>query len=89
MTLADKLFPNGGAVGKVIYSDGSNAPTTIIGVVERMQTPASGSWGNDFAWYSTLIPTRLDANFARYAVRTRPGQLDTAMRAVTPLLYIE
>jgi putative ABC transport system permease protein len=85
--LADKLFPDGSAVGKVIYSDGSNAPTTIIGVVERMQTPATGSWGNSFAWYSTLIPTRLDANFARYAVRTQPGQLDSVMRAVTPLLY--
>ncbi|CAM5245119.1 ABC transporter permease [Rhodanobacter lindaniclasticus] len=31
--LADKLFPNGDAVGKVMYSDGSNSPTTIIGVV--------------------------------------------------------
>ena len=85
--LADKLFPKGGAVGKVIYSDGSNSPTTIIGVVDRLQTPATGSWGNDFAWYSTLLPTRLDANFARYAVRTKPGQLDSVMRAVTPLLY--
>ncbi len=85
--LADKLFPQGGAVGKVMYSDGSSSPTTIIGVVERLQTPATGSWGNSFAWYSTLLPTRLDANFARYAVRTKPGQLEAAMRAVTPLLY--
>jgi putative ABC transport system permease protein len=34
-----------------------------------------------------VIPTRLDANFARYAVRTKPGQLDATMRAVAPLLY--
>ncbi|HXD36189.1 MAG TPA: ABC transporter permease [Rhodanobacter sp.] len=85
--LADKLFPKGSAVGKVMYSDGSNSPTTIVGVVERLQTPATGSWGNDFAWYSTMLPIRLDANFARYAVRTKPGQLDSVMRAVTPLLY--
>ncbi|QEE25558.1 FtsX-like permease family protein [Rhodanobacter glycinis] len=85
--LADKLFPKGNAVGKAIYCDGRSSPSTIVGVVARMQTPASGSWGNDFAWYSTLVPTRIDANFARYAVRTKPGQLDATMRAVTPLLY--
>ena len=85
--LADKLFPKGNAVGSVIYSDGSGAPSTIIGVVERLQIPATGSWGNNFTWYSTLVPTRLDANFTRYAVRTKPGQLDAVMRAVTPMLY--
>ena len=83
--LADKLFPQGSAVGKVIYSDGSSAPSTVIGVVARLQTPAVGT--SDFAWYSTLVPTRLNANFANYAVRTKPGQLGTAMRAVTTLLY--
>ncbi|HZX72357.1 MAG TPA: ABC transporter permease [Rhodanobacter sp.] len=85
--LADKLFPKGTAVGKVIYSDGSNSPSTIIGVVARLQIPSNGSFGSDFAWYSTLVPTRLDANFARYAVRTKPGQLDKVMHAVAPLLY--
>ncbi|GAB2557259.1 ABC transporter permease [Rhodanobacter koreensis] len=85
--LADKLFPQGNAVGKVIYSDGSSSPSTIIGVVERMQIPASGSWGNDFTWYSTLVPTRLDSNFARYVVRTKPGRLDAAMHAVPAALY--
>jgi putative ABC transport system permease protein len=85
--LADKLFPDGDALGKVIYSDGSKSPTTIIGVLARMQIPSSGSFGGDFAWSSTVIPTRLDANFARYAVRTKPGQLGAAMRSVAPLLY--
>ncbi|MEO8779871.1 MAG: ABC transporter permease, partial [Rhodanobacter sp.] len=85
--LADKLYPNGHAVGKVMYSDGSASPTTIVGVVKRLQISASGSVGGDLTWNSTLIPTRLDANFARYAVRTKPGQLDATMHAVTPLLY--
>jgi ABC-type antimicrobial peptide transport system, permease component len=85
--LADKLYPQGNAVGKVMYCDGSSVPTTIIGVVARMQTPSTTSWGNDFAWNSTLVPTRLDANFARYAVRAKPGRLEAAMRAVTPTLY--
>ncbi|HET8942350.1 MAG TPA: FtsX-like permease family protein [Rudaea sp.] len=85
--LADKLFPQGHAVGKVMYSDGGTSPTTIIGVVERLQIPSTGSFGNSFNWSSTLIPTRLDANFARYAVRTKPGQLEATMRGVVPLLY--
>jgi putative ABC transport system permease protein len=85
--LADKLFPQGNAVGKVIYSDGSGVPSTIIGVVARMQTPSTSSFGNDFAWYSTLVPTRLDSNFARYVVRAKPGRLDAAMHAVPAALY--
>ncbi|WP_158752938.1 ABC transporter permease [Dyella sp. S184] len=85
--LADKLFPQGSAVGKVIYSDGSSAPSTIIGVVARLQTPSTGSWGNDFAWYSTLVPTRLDSNFTRYVVRAKPGRRDAAMSAVPAALY--
>ncbi|WP_108472714.1 ABC transporter permease [Rhodanobacter thiooxydans] len=85
--LADKLFPQGGAVGKVVYTDGSSAPSTVIGVVARLQTPSTGSFGNDFAWNSTLVPARLDANFARYVVRAKPGRRDAAMHAVPAALY--
>ena len=85
--LGDKLFPKGDALGKVIYLNGATTPTTIIGIVERMQVPGTGSWTNSFVWNATLVPTRLDANFARYAIRTKPGQLDAVMRAVTPALY--
>jgi putative ABC transport system permease protein len=84
--IADKLFPNG-AVGKQVYLDGNTKPTTIIGVVARMQVPATGSWANSFTWYSTLVPTRLNGNFSRYAVRAKPGRLVAAMREVTPALY--
>ncbi len=85
--LADKLFPKGDALGKVIYLNGASTPSTIIGLVERLQVPNTGSWTNSFVWNSVLVPIRLDANFSRYAVRTRPGQLDTVMRAVKPALY--
>jgi putative ABC transport system permease protein len=84
--LADKLFPQG-AVGKVMYLDGSSTPTTIIGVVERLQVPGTGSWTNGFVWNSTLEPIRLNANFSRYAIRTKPGRLEAVMKAVTPVLY--
>ena len=85
--LADKLFPQGGAVGKTVYIDGSSSPTAIVGVVERLQVPSTGSWVNAFTWNATLVPTRLNANFSRYVVRAKPGRLDAAMRAVTPALY--
>jgi len=85
--LADKLYPKGDAVGKAVYIDGSGSPSTIIGVVARLQVPGSGTWTNNFAWNSTLVPTRLNANFSRYAVRTKPGQLDAVMRTVAPTLY--
>lgn len=85
--LADKLYPDQNAVGKVVYTDGSGSPSTVVGVLARLQIPAAGSWGNDFAWNSTLVPTRLDGNFARYAIRAKPGRLDAVMKAVTPTLY--
>ncbi|HET7921738.1 MAG TPA: ABC transporter permease [Gammaproteobacteria bacterium] len=85
--LADKLFPKNDALGKPIYLNGSSTPSTIVGIVERMQVPGTDSWTNNFTWYSVLIPTRLNAVFSRYAVRTRPGRLDAVMRATPQALY--
>jgi putative ABC transport system permease protein len=84
--LADKLFPKGDALGKTIYVD-RDAPSTIVGIVERMQVPSPDSWANDWFWNSVLIPTRLDAGFARYAVRAKPGRLDAAMREAPKALF--
>ena len=86
--LAEKLFPPGSAVGKTIYLNGGHTPVTIIGVIERMQSPRRGGSGSDIgAWYATLAPTRIDANFSRYAVRAKPGRMDAAMRSIPPMLY--
>jgi len=84
--LADKLFPKGDALGKTIYVD-RDTPSTIIGIIERMQVPSPDSWANDWFWNSVLIPTRLDAGFARYAVRAKPGRLDAAMREAPKALF--
>ncbi len=85
--LANQLYPQGNAVGKPMYMNGSSIPTTIIGVMERLQSPGTSSWANEFAYNSTLIPMRLNSTFSRYAIRTQPGQLDAVMRAVSPALY--
>lgn len=86
-TIADKLFPHGDAVGKAMYVDGSTTPTTIIGVIERLQVPGTGSWTNTFAYNATLEPLRVDANFSRYLVRAKPGRLESAMRLMPSTLY--
>jgi putative ABC transport system permease protein len=86
-TLGDKLFPKGDALGKTVYLDGEAIPSTIIGVVERMQIPATGSWGNSFAWNSVLQPVRLDGNYTRTAVRAKPGRLDAAMHEAREALF--
>jgi len=83
--LADKLFPDG-AVGKPVYLNGSSKPVTVVGVIDRLQVPYAGG-GDEVAWNSTLLPTRLNANFSRYAVRAKPGRLEAAMRAAAPALY--
>jgi len=84
--LADKLFPGADAVGKVIYID-RNKPSTIIGVIARMQTPSVDSWVKEFAFNSVLIPVQLDGNYSRYAVRAKAGRLQAAMKEAREALF--
>ncbi|MGH8146085.1 MAG: ABC transporter permease [Rhodanobacteraceae bacterium] len=76
--VADKLFPNGGALGKTIYQDGK--PARIVGIVQRLQTPTTSKWGSAWDYNSVLEPVRLDGAFASYAVRARPGHTHAVMR---------
>ncbi|MGH8040479.1 MAG: ABC transporter permease [Rudaea sp.] len=85
-TLADKLFPGADAVGKAIYID-RNKPSTIIGVIARMQVPSVDSWVKEFAFNSVLIPTQLDGNYSRYAVRAKAGRLQAAMKEAPAALF--
>jgi putative ABC transport system permease protein len=84
--LADKMFPNGDALGKTVYFDGNRA-TSIVGIVDRLQTSTVSSWSNDFAFNSVLEPVRIDAAASRYIVRTRPGREQDAMRSARKALY--
>jgi putative ABC transport system permease protein len=85
--LADALFPKGDAVGKSIYMDSGTPPSTIIGVVARMQTPTVDSWASDFAFNTILIPARMDGNFSSYVLRAKPGRLDAAMHEAPKALF--
>ena len=86
--LADKLFPNGDAVGKTVYLVGG--PTTIVGVVDVLQSQSVDRWAADFAYRSTIIPKRLASSLGTfYIVRARPGQLNAAMSAASKALFAQ
>ncbi len=78
--LADKLFPNGDAIGKQVYLDEDPPASTIVGIVDRAQQPWVSS---DDIEYSTFVPVWMPyGNFSRYLVRAEPGRRDEVMKAV-------
>jgi len=80
--LADKVFPDGHALGRTVYIMGNAKPSTIIGIVERLQTPWSGTFADNFMEHSVLLPIQLTGPFGSYLVRTEPGRLDALLKAV-------
>jgi putative ABC transport system permease protein len=78
--LADKMFPDGDAIGKQVFFDQDPPTTTIIGVVERLQQP----WMNsDTVEYSSFVPVFMPyGNSTRYVVRAEPGRRDEVMKQV-------
>ncbi|MHC1480173.1 ABC transporter permease [Frateuria aurantia] len=79
--LAQHFFP-AGAVGHQLYLYGSHRPSTIIGVVERLQNPAAQGWGDNFAWNSIVVPQRMDSTMSTYVIRARPGQMQALYQLV-------
>jgi putative ABC transport system permease protein len=85
--LAQRLFPNGPAVGRTIYVSNTGAPSTIVGVTDTLQAHMTGSWARDYAYNAVLVPARLLTDSTYYLVRARPGQLAAAMRDAPKALY--
>ena len=79
-TLADKLFPDGDAVGKSVYMDEDPPSSVIVGVIDRLQEP----WVNNKDVENvTLIPGYMPyGKFTRYLVRTEPGRRDELMKDI-------
>jgi len=78
--LADKLFPDGDALGKSVYLDEDPPTSTIVGIVERTQQPWTSS---DSIENSTFVPAYMPyGNSTRYLVRAEPGRRDEVMKAV-------
>lgn len=75
---ARRLFPDGDALGKTIYS-GLGQPATIVGIIEHMH----GSWvGSDRVNEVVLLPSYIEYDFIRYMIRAEPGRRDELMPVV-------
>ena len=75
---ARRLFPDGDALGKTIYS-GLGQPASIVGIIEHMH----GSWvGSERLSEVVLFPSQIEYGFVRYVIRAEAGRRDELMPIV-------
>ena len=82
-SVADRLFPDGNAVGQTVY-DFPGRAMQVVGVVERAQGyfVNSPNAGDSIFW-----PVVMDGfEHLFYVVRTRPGERDAVARELEPTL---
>ncbi|RAN79952.1 peptide ABC transporter permease [Bacillus sp. SRB_336] len=87
--LAQRLYPDGSALGKTIYVSMGRRPSTVIGITDTLQAHMTGSWAGPYAYNAVLVPARLLNDYTYYMVRARPGQLAAAMRDAPKALYAQ
>lgn len=81
--LAKRLFPDGSALGKQVHIR-QNDVQTVVGIVERLQSPWVGS---DIHEQGVLLPVRMEiVADTRYLVRAKPGERDRVMAELEPLM---
>jgi putative ABC transport system permease protein len=85
--LADKMFPDGSGLGKVVYVDDGTNPSTIIGIVERLEVPWNSTWSDAFLDNAVLEPYQLTGGATSYMIRSKPGQLAAIAKSVPEALY--
>jgi putative ABC transport system permease protein len=89
--LADKLFPDGSALGRTIFLfPGAPRSSRIVGIVSRLQVPwtSSSGWGSTFSEDSVLVPARLVNKDVAYVVRARPGRVPVAEKGAVRALQM-
>jgi len=80
--LADALFPDGQAIGKTLYISDSMPASTVIGIVEHLQSPWVGSsWADTNARKVVIVPTMDMGRYGHFIVRTEPGMVDQLMKS--------
>lgn len=70
-------------LGKPMYGV-AEEPATIIGVIERMQTPWANA-GNE-GEQSYILPIRYLTGSFQYAIRTEPGRLESTLKSASEAL---
>jgi putative ABC transport system permease protein len=80
--LAEKVFPQGNALGQSIFVE-NDKPRPIIGIVDRLQGPMTVATGfnSTYAENSVITPYRLISEYNVYMVRVQPGQVNKVMKA--------
>ena len=94
--LAQKLFPDSAAVGRRVYLS-DDGPSTIIGMVDRLQGGYAGSSTRSIDEDTVLVPARYassddGASYAGgtiYLVRAQQGQLAAVLRAAPAALVAQ
>lgn len=86
--MADRLSPDGSALGKTMYlTMNKNAPpTTIVGIIDRLHGPWSSAAQDTWAQDVVIVPARLTNRYSDYLIRTRPGMLDRLVKDVPAAL---
>jgi putative ABC transport system permease protein len=77
--VAERLFPQENALGKVVY-DTQGRPATIVGIIDNMI--GSGWWGYEGVDHVAITPQLPRMYGFDYLVRTEPGRRDAIMRTV-------
>jgi putative ABC transport system permease protein len=88
--LADKLFPNGNAVGQTVYEESLKGQMPVVGVVDRLQVPwvSAGGWGSAFNDNSVIEPFRLVIPYPiPYVLHAQPGQAAAVIQAAPKKLF--
>ncbi|WP_119716938.1 ABC transporter permease [Cognatilysobacter tabacisoli] len=84
-TVAQRLFPDGSAVGKLIYSwNRDDIPHRIVGVVEDVIRP-NDNGGPAESHYSMILPVS-GVTMGRFAIRTDPARRDEVLEAAVAAL---
>ncbi len=87
--LAGKLFPDGSGLGQAVYLEGDR-PSTIVGIVDRLEGAYVGSTTRSIDEDTVLVPEHLaDPAGVFYLVRVQPGRLDAVMRAAPAALFAQ
>jgi putative ABC transport system permease protein len=87
--LADRLFPDGNALGKSFYAMGAT-PSTIVGIVDPLHRQGVDQWSNTYAGQALIWPMRADdSRGIYYIVRAKPGQLADAVREAPKALIAQ
>ncbi len=84
-SMANALYPDQDALGKVFYSWGDE-PIKIVGIVEHMVRP-SEQGGPTAYEYSMMFPIRVHYNVGgHYLMRTEPGRRAEVLKAAEDVL---